>query len=185
MTIRSKLDFDLSEHNLDETVAEAFAKSLKYHIDCVTEAGRKIGVEERQLEIHDESKWSEAEFPGYARHFHGGGAPDEFARAWLHHIHYNPHHWQHWIFADGYIPKGSECVEDGVLEMPLSFAFEMVADWMGAGRTYTGSWDMTDWLQKNMHKIIVHSNTAKLLRHILNEQGYASVIGGKRFCQSV
>jgi hypothetical protein len=166
--------------DVDRVVAEAFIESLNEHIAYVREAGKKIGVSEKQLEIHDDSKWTEAEFPGYARHFKGGGAPDEFATAWLHHIHYNPHHWQHWIYPDGFTPKGSN-VENGVVEMPANYALEMIADWMGASRAYTGSWDMKDWLWNHIPKITVHSKTAKFLRQELDHLGYADVVYMRRF----
>jgi len=167
-------------YGIDDAVAREFKKSLDKHIAYVREAGRKIGVPEKQLEIHDVSKWTKDEFPGYAMHFHGGGAPDKFATAWLHHIHYNPHHWQHWIFADGFTPKGSN-VENGVVEMPLHFALEMIADWMGASRAYTGSWDMKDWLCVHIPKIRVHSETAEYLRQVLDGLGYADIVNVQEF----
>lgn len=171
---------DFEYYGIDKAIAEAFIESLKQHIAYVQEAGRMIGVAESQLEIHDLSKWSKAEFPGYAMHFKGGGAPDEFASAWLHHIHFNPHHWQHWIFSDGYTPKDSN-VQNGVVEMPLYYVTEMVADWMGAGRTYTGSWDMKDWLWEHIPKIKVHSSTANALRGLLDSLGYADIVHVKSF----
>ncbi len=171
---------DLEFYGIDKVVAEAFAESLREHIAYVQEAGRMIGVPESQLEIHDQSKWSEAEFPGYAKHLKGGGAPDEFARAWLHHIHHNPHHWQSWVFPDGFTPQGSE-VEDGIVRMPPLYALEMVADWMGASRAYTGSWDMKDWLSEHIPKIKVHSKTAGLLRELLDTHGYADIMYTKNF----
>lgn len=167
---------------IDQTVVEAYKISLTRHIEFVQEAGRLIGVAGEQLDLHDKSKWSEEEFYGYAMHFHGGGAPDEFARAWLHHIHHNPHHWQHWIFSDGFTPKGSN-VENGVVEMPQKYALEMIADWMGASRAYTGSWDMKDWLYKNMPRIRVHSNTAEYVRQTLDHLGYADIIWVQKFAQ--
>jgi hypothetical protein len=163
-----------------ENFYSQYNRSLLDHIMYVQEAGEKIGVPADQLKIHDESKWSPAEFEGYARHFKGGGAPDEFARAWLHHIHHNPHHWQHWIFPNGYTPKGSQ-VENGVVEMPQDFALEMVADWMGSSRAYTGDWDMTDWLYKNIPRIRVHSRTAEYLRETLDHLGYADIVRVQRF----
>lgn len=158
-----------------------YIASLQQHIAYVREAGKKIGVLDYLLDIHDNSKWSPQEFDGYAKHFKGGGAPDEFAKAWLHHIHWNPHHWQHWIFPDNYTPKGSLTVENGVVEMPEPFAVEMIADWMGAGRTYTGSWDMTDWLIENIPRIIVHSHTAAFLKDRLIDLGYKGPVMERDF----
>lgn len=171
---------EISKYGIDESVALAFMASLKDHIRFVQEAGRKLGVPEDQLQIHDNSKFSLAEFPGYARHFKGGGAPDAFALAWLHHIHHNPHHWQYWLFADGFTPRGSE-VENGAVEMPIRYALEMIADWMGASMAYTGSFDMMDWLHKNMPKIRVHSKTAAYLRQELDMLGYADVVYLQKF----
>lgn len=165
----SGIDF----YDVDPGVAEKFAISLQAHIAYVQEAARDLGVPESQAEIHDLSKWDKAEFAGFARHFHGGGAPDEFSKAWLHHIHHNPHHWQHWIFPDGYTPQGSS-VENGVVEMPEHYALEMVANWLGTSRAYTGSGDMTDWwLGKHLPEIRVHSQTRAYLIEILNGLGYA------------
>lgn len=156
---------------LSTEVITAFTISLNKHIVSVREAGRRIGVYQRLLDIHDWSKWEWNEFPGYALHFHGGGAPQEFAKAWLHHIHLSPHHWQHFMFSDSYSPKDSE-VENGCIEMPQHFALEMVADWLGASFAYTGSWDMSEWLAKNWGKIKVHSKTREYLKEVLIDLDY-------------
>lgn len=168
--------FNYSGVTLDQI--EAFTNSLNTHIAYVTEAGERLNVPEEQLEIHDWSKWAPSQFPAYAQKFHPGSSPvdaatvsDEFAAAWLDHIHKEPHHWQHWIFPDGYSPEGST-LEKGVMEMPERYAREMVADWMGASKAYTDSWDMTDWLKKNLPQLKLHSRTARLVSQILTEIGY-------------
>jgi hypothetical protein len=75
-----------------------------------------------------------------------------FDRAWLHHQHANPHHWQHWVLR-----------EDGgaikVLPMPYLLVCEMVADWAGAGRAITGRWEVAEWYVKNRDKMQMHPNT--------------------------
>jgi hypothetical protein len=165
---------------INKIVAEKYISSLELHIDSVIKAGIKLNIEPEQLLIHDNSKWSEAEFAGYIYRSQGVGTPDMFARAWLHHIHFNPHHWQHWIFPNNHTPKGSD-VENGIVAMPERFALEMVADWMGASFAYENSWDMTDWLMRNIPKIQVHSSTAKYLFDILYELDYEKVLGFVKF----
>ena len=146
---------------------DAYLESLISHITYVREAGQRLGVDIGLLEFHDESKFSDIEFLAAAEHWHGGAPnPDRYARAWLNHVHRNPHHWQLWIFPDGFIPKGSS-VERGVMEMHRSYALEMVADWMGSSMAYTGSWDMTGWLAGNMGRIRLHTKTAAYVREIL------------------
>ena len=173
------------------TVREEYTKRLLLHIDSVREYGRKLDLPESQLQKHDLSKWSDIEFEPYAKHFVGNGsavdannvAPD-MAAAWLHHIHHNPHHWQHWIFPDGYNPPGSD-LEDGVMEMPEKYALEMVADWHGASFAYTDSWNIADWLYENMLKITVHSTTALFLRGVLSDCGYADIVAMRRWNQEL
>ena len=160
------------EHNGTEH-EKIFKKFLRKHIACVQEAGRKLGVPQEQLDNHDLSKWSAEEFPAYAKRFCGNSIPNEFAMARLHHYHLNPHHWQHFIFPDGYTPKGSN-LENGVVQMPENYALEMVADWMGETKVRTNSWDMTDWLKVNMFSIRVHSTTAEFLYQVLDELGYGN-----------
>lgn len=169
----------------DYTAAHAYLDSLVKHIRFVREAGRRLGVLPRQLEWHDQSKFFLAEFPAAVERFHMGDPnPNRYAAAWLHHIHCNPHHWQHWMFPDGFTPKGSS-VEDGVMEMPFPYVLEMVADWMGSSMTYTGSWDMTEWLTKNMGRIRLHSRTAREVRYLLAALGYPHAVVDLPWAQEV
>lgn len=166
---------------LDGPTADRFAKSLASHITYVREAGEQLGVSQEQLIVHDDSKWSDEEFPYYAVKYHGDPHDtrveqinDNYARAWLHHIHHNPHHWQHWLFSDGFTPKQSS-VENGAVAMPDIYALEMVADWMGASMAYTGSFDMMKWLADNKPRIRLHSTTAHYIDGLLDSMGYADI----------
>lgn len=151
----------------DEAAATRYLDSLVLHIQSVRQAGQRLRVLPQLLEFHDQSKFSGYEFRAAVDRFHGGDPePDAYAAAWLHHVHNNPHHWQHWMFPDGFSPKGSS-VEAGVMEMPRQYALEMVADWMGSSMAYTGSWDMTKWLTENMGRIRLHSKTARAVREVL------------------
>ena len=176
----------MTEHPTVSQIANYTARLL-LHLKCVREAGESIGVSSEQLAMHDLSKWSPEEFPAYAMRF-GGDEPgqdqtfiaDRFAVAWLHHIHHNPHHWQSWIFPDGFSPKGSSIV-GGICEMPSRYALEMIADWAGSSVAYTGSPDMTGWLYDNMPKIHLHPTTADYLRGVLGGFGYADVVYGQQW----
>lgn len=164
--------------NVSPSTYKSYWQSLATHVRAVAVAGGFLGVNGAQLLHHDESKASIEEFPHYANYYHGPQEdrdPDAYARAWLHHIHHNPHHWQHWIFSDGYAPSGSN-IENGVVEMPKHYALEMVADWMGAEKAYGGSWDMTKWLLKNKPRIRVHSQTAVYLDSVLSSIGYSDEV---------
>ena len=150
--------------------------SLKYIIATIRHkwfvllAGRKLPktykVSWYRLLIHDWSKFTLAEAPHYGRSFFGDrGEPDRFQRAWLHHANTNPHHWQYWILEEGKI-----------LSMPKKYVHEMVADWMGAGRAYQGSWDMSGWLVNNLNKIQLEQSTREYVYKILNDIGYQKIV---------
>ena len=152
-------------------VGEKYNDYLNRHVDAVREAGEKLGVENWQLNIHDESKWDYKEFYGYAMHFFGGGAPNDFAKAWLHHIHHNPHHWEHWIFPNDFTMKGVD-IENNCLQMPDKYVLEMVADWQGAGYAQSGSWDITAWLDKSLGRVRLHYKSMNYLEKVLKQIGY-------------
>ena len=167
----------------DNQIAE-YQDSLIAHIRYVYEAAAFIGIGGAVIQDHDQSKFGEDEFFAYAKHHKGGGAPEEFSKAWLHHIHNNPHHWNYWLFADGHSPKGTT-VENGAVYMPIRYSMEMVADWMGASKAYTGDWDMMKWLFENMPRIRLHSKTADDVRGLSDSLGYADVLCGQRWAHEI
>lgn len=111
--------------------------------------------------VHDLSKFNPDEFAPYANFFYGPQAKkirDEtgyykptdtgkpaFDFAWLLHQKRNHHHWQWWV-----LPK-----DDGgekILEMPMRYRKEMLADWRGAGKAQ-GTPDTQAWYRKNGQKM--------------------------------
>ena len=117
--------------------------------------------------IHDWQKFTPTEWGPYVRTFYGPYKYDQrprdlvdaFDRAWLHHQHLGPHHWQHYILRE----------DDGatkVLEMPHRYRKEMLADWIGAGRAY-GNPDTAGWYAKNREKIRLDSDTRVALESLM------------------
>ena len=78
----------------------------------------------RRIDKHDESKFSDAEFEAYRRHFYPVDVDEnkwneeDFQNAWEHHYTVNSHHPEHFKRPDG-------TIED----MPLVDILEMIADW--------------------------------------------------------
>lgn len=88
---------------------------------------------------HDKSKLDYNEFSPYSKKFYPikGTNPEskevnkEFDVAWLHHIHNNPHHPNHWVLID-----------DGtytILDMPDIYIIEMICDWISMSMYYKNS----------------------------------------------
>lgn len=97
--------------------------------------------------IHDWSKFRWSEWTPYVNHFYSKdaakrhpGEPDPaFDQAWLNHQNRNKHHWQYWLSVN-------RKKEIKVMEMPIKYTEEMLADWIGAARAkgqggvYTPTW---------------------------------------------
>jgi hypothetical protein len=92
-----------------------FVKYLWYilrHKYYVYQEARTLKVGFWQAIIHDWTKFSRVEFNAYCNYFERqkkiGPYQIAFKRAWLHHIHRNPHHWQHYVLVnDDGIARGS------------------------------------------------------------------------------
>jgi hypothetical protein len=154
---------------------DIYDQSLADHLKFFGEAAKMLGIPQIQIKKHDQSKTSPEEYIWYVRKFGGKMKDPEYAGAWLHHIRNNPHHWQHWL-----IPPG-KYGQPTTVPMPDEFVWEMVADWMGSNRAYQKSFDMTGWLQDNLHKIVLHPNSRKLLNVILIDLNYDpdALLGGR------
>ena len=115
------------------------------------------------LADHDNSKLSPEEYDPYDAYFYGGNKSHkvvaDFNYAWLHHIHQNPHHWQYWILTHDDEPEE-------ILEMPVEYVVEMIADW------WSFSWksgkldEIFGWYDKHKN-MKLHPKTRKLVEDIL------------------
>ena len=128
----------------------------------------KIGASWRLALLHDLSKFMPAEFIPYANTFYAADGSKryseniEFACAWNKHQKRNKHHWQYWILT---WDNGRTIA----LPMPSRYIYEMVADWMGAGRAITGKWEYRDWYNKNKEKMCLCPATRETIEAIINK----------------
>ena len=145
----------------------AYLRYVLRHKWFVLLAGIKLGCSIWDLIMHDMSKFRPSEWKAYAYTFYNEDGSTryletrEFNVAWLKHQHRNPHHWQHWI-----LRKDSE-VDVEVMPMPATYVREMVADWFGAGRAITGTWEAAAWYDKNKDKIMLHPVSRSLVEQFL------------------
>lgn len=121
----------------------------------------------RNLWLHDLSKFSANEAFGYAMYNRETGHGKEgFELAWHHHKMNNPHHPEYWLN-----PNRSGELEP--LYMPNIYILEMIADWIGAGKTYGSS--LEEWLPKNLPKF-KFKNYSKILDILRDVTGLHVVI---------
>ena len=115
---------------------------------------------------HDTSKNDPEEYDAYDAYFYGGNRSfavvQEFNRAWLRHIHNNPHHWQHWILVH------DDPIGDTLVEMPHLYVVEMICDWWSFAFRKGDLNEIFTWWGKHKDYIRLHKNTRKQVEHILD-----------------
>ena len=102
----------------------------KYGEALCEAVGADYGKVHDNIQIHDASKTTAEEFDAYRVKFYTVegetfGLKEElnFQKAWLHHIHNNPHHPEYWILT------GTDDGIDKVLDMDPEYIVEMILDW--------------------------------------------------------
>lgn len=120
------------------------------------------------VKSHDASKNTQEEYEAYDAYFYGSNKSyqvvQDFNRAWLMHIHHNPHHWQHWVLLEDDPDGGNVCIE-----MPMKYVIEMIADWWSFSWKTDNLYEIFDWYEKHKPTIQFHSNTREVVEHILKK----------------
>lgn len=159
------LDYD---HYLQEHI-RLVMDGLKWMDEELDLGKDHLSVLSRAIEYafeHDKSKWSAEEYPAYDNWFYGNDkshqAKIEFEYAWLHHIHKNRHHWQHWVLIND---------DDGTvaLEMPREYVYEMIADWWTFSWKNGNLYEIFDWYDVHKDKMILHKETRKMIESVLDK----------------
>jgi hypothetical protein len=127
------------------------------------------------LWIHDLSKFSSNEAYGYAIHDFKNPEPtlSVFKTAWHHHKINNPHHPEYWLDVD-------RTGKVAPLPMPGIYIGEMIADWLGASRSYSPNSNIEEWLSKNLSQFLFHPYTANLLYDYLTGMGFKVQTNGQQ-----
>ena len=123
----------------------------------------------RQIEWeHDRSKDDRDEYDAYDKYFYGGqrtqAVEEDFNRAWLHHIHHNPHHWQYWVLINDEAKEGIIA-----LRMPYRYVIEMICDWWAFSWRNGNLYEIFDWYDNHKDYMKLHKDTRELVEEILGE----------------
>ena len=141
---------------------------LTLHKIYLVNSGIRLKVPIWQIFKHDLSKYWLSEIFAYSQFFFMNRKnPKKWRYAWLHHINHNRHHWEYYLSR-----STNEKYHGKYLEMPRSYAREMVADWMSASKVKTGSWDISEWLRRTWPKMRFHDDTSIYVKKLLHQNGY-------------
>lgn len=150
-----------------ENVKKAWDR-LKSKIECKGVHYWNIDI---AVDEHDNSKLLEGEVQEYANWFYPDKPEerdeDEFKKAWMHHVHNNPHHWEHWV---GHSETGD------AYEMSFEYIIEMILDWQAMSYDLGGT--IVEFYEFEKDRMILHPNTRKFIDdHIKEYSEYMKEIG--------
>lgn len=122
---------------------------------------------ERQITAdHDKSKSDVEEYKAYDDYFYGKdqsySVKQKFNQAWLHHIHNNPHHWQHWVLNNDDPNEGTI-----FMDMPYNYILEMICDWWSFSFKQNKLDEIFNWYNERKNYIQLSDNTRTIVEDIL------------------
>lgn len=156
-------EYDLYLEKHKENVRKAF-QWLKTNLPELFEGSPSS--EWQTVFDHDHSKSNDDEYGVYDAYFYGGNRSyavvQAFDKAWLLHIHRNPHHWQYWVL-NGDDPDKGEIV----LEMPYNYIVEMICDWWSFSWMNGNLAEIFDWYDEHQAYIKFNPKTRQTVEDIL------------------
>lgn len=160
----AKYDAYLQEHKRNVQLAMNW---MLTHLNLTDDPAMRCKLMHR-AETHDDSKYLPDEYEAYDRYFYGDNPTDPetvdaYSKAWLVHIHRNPHHWQYWmLFHD----------EENIIEpieMPFEYVVEMIADWWSFSWKADRPGEIFEWAEWRLdqEEIMLHPKTKERVDSIL------------------
>ena len=155
----AKYDAYLQEHIANVGVAFDWIKEhIPELVKNVSEHGPHFA--------HDNSKYTAKEYDAYDAYFYGGHrshkVEEDFKFAWLHHIHNNPHHWQHWVLINDDPNEG-----EIILDMPYNYILEMIRDWWAFSWKSGNLNEIFKWYDEHKAYMKLSDKTRKTVESIL------------------
>lgn len=149
-----------------DNVGNAYAW-IKEHLPEVT-AGIAGDDEWNILKRHDESKYDREEYDAYDEYFYGKTksprVEEAFNYAWLHHIHENGHHWQHWVLVNDEPNEGIVA-----LDMPYHYIIEMICDWWSFSFSKGELREIFKWYVAHKKHMKLSDKTREIVEDILGK----------------
>lgn len=121
----------------------------------------------QQMKDHDLSKFDPKEYVAYDAYFYGNNKSyqvvEDFDYAWLRHIHFNEHHWQHWILHNDDPDKGMK-----IMDMPYNYILELICDWWSFSWRKGNLYEVFGWYEERKDYIKLSDRTRIEVEYILD-----------------
>lgn len=126
----------------------------------------QVDIEHQITYAHDASKDSQEEYDAYDKYFYSNNKSykvvEDFNYAWLHHIHNNPHHWQHWVLINDDPEEGMK-----ILDMPVNYIIEMICDWWAFSWKSGDLYGIFDWYNEHKDYMKLSDDTRRAVEGLL------------------
>lgn len=147
------------------------AKGFYWMRDNIPEIFHSVDPRNLELQIclnHDRSKDTVAEYGPYDAYFYGKNKSfkvvQNFNRAWLHHIHRNPHHWQYWVLINDDPNEG-----EVILDVDYDYIIEMICDWWAFSWQKDSLYEIFSWYDQHKAYMKLSPKTRKTVEDILGQ----------------
>lgn len=141
-------------------------KGFWWLADNLPELLHNVPCTQMQINNHDSSKTNTDEYRAYDEYFYGNNRSHsvvkEYEKAWLLHIHRNPHHWQYWVLVHDDPEEDITCIE-----MPMNYILEMICDWWAFSWAKENLYEIFSWYDEHKQYMKLHKNTRKQVEDIL------------------
>lgn len=143
------------------------AKGFYWLIENIEDVGYYGSELERQITAeHDKSKSDLYEYGPYDNYFynndHSYSGLQAFNKAWLTHIHKNPHHWQYWVLHNDDPNEGMV-----ILDMEYNYIIEMICDWWSFSWKNGKPFEIFDWYNEHKQYILLSDKTKMQVEDLL------------------
>lgn len=161
-----KKGYEWLKENMPEVISEDnYFDETAYYGDLDEIIAKHDHSKYNRIPDRDEYYELRCEYDAYADYFYGEKTPEvcsAFDRAWLAHIHANPHHWQHWMLQND---------EDGLklLDMPYVFIIEMLMDHWSFSWSKQNLREIFTWYESHKTQMLLSDKTRNVYESILNK----------------
>ena len=165
MVLETNMEEQVKYHAYVTAHVENVKRAYREYVERLTKLMKIDPHKLRDLvEVHDSSKFSEAEAISAARYFSDEPNAHEkyqedYNYSWLNHQNVNPHHPEYWVMRDDN--------NTTILEMPDIYIAEMVLDWQAMAYKFGGT-PLTFYESKGKDKPLA-PGTRKVLEYVLKE----------------
>ena len=127
-----------------------------------------VDYEWQLVKVHDMSKDEPDEYDAYDAYFYGENktfaVKQAFNKAWLLHIHRNPHHWQYWVLVNDDPEEGTI-----LIDMEYNYIVEMICDWWAFSWVSDKLDEIFKWYDEHRDYIQLSNKTRYEVENILSQ----------------